>query len=210
MSLRLIGYRFSVYSRAARMALVEAGRHADWHEADPFCAEGQAALRDQHPFGRVPVLWDGDFRLYETGAILCYLLAPDPDQKRRARARQVAGIVDNYAYWPLVRQVYAHGVLRPLAGLEPDAAALAEGLAGAPRVLDALEDIAAEGRVLNGADIGAADCHLAPMIGGFAQYPPGRDMLATRPALAGWFHHMARRDSYRRSEPDLSQLEAAR
>ena len=65
----LTGYRFSVYTRAARIALAEKGVGFDYVEHDPF-AEGAVG---PHPFGRVPVLRHGDFEIYETAAIIGYV-----------------------------------------------------------------------------------------------------------------------------------------
>jgi glutathione S-transferase len=201
-SLTLIGYRHSVYTWAARMALAEAGLRAGFQDIDPFDAS-TAALRKHHPFGRVPVLWDGAFRLYETGAILAYLLPAVSGRKAAARARQVAGIVDAYAYWPLVRQVYAQAVFGPACGRATDLGELSAGLAAAPRVLGALDDIAAEALVLDGHDIGPADCHLAPMVGAFAEADEARAMLAGHAHLQAWFTAISARESYRTTRPVL-------
>lgn len=206
MSLKLIGYRYSVYTWAVRMALAEAAREADFQEVDPFDAASQDGLRLHHPFGRVPVLWDGDFRLYETGAIVAYLLPVEPDAKQAARAWQVAGIADSYAYFPLVRQVFSHGVFRPASGVLGDEAQVNAGLLAAPTVLDALEEIASEGLVLTGKRIDAADCHLAPMIGYFTKFAQGRSLLTGRPALARWFDAVSQTGSYLNTLPDLSEL----
>src|SRR3712207_5932348 len=61
--------------------------------------------RARHPFGRVPVVDHGEFRLYETQAILGYLdrIAPEPrltpaDPREAARMDQIAGIVDWYFF----------------------------------------------------------------------------------------------------------------
>lgn len=206
MSLELIGYRFSVYAWAARMGLAEAGLTADYVEVDPFDLAQAAALRRHHPFGRVPVLRDGAFRLFETAAILRYLLPEPQDRKTAARARQVAGIADAYGYWPLVRQVFSQAVFGPAQGQRTDRAELAEGLAAAGPVLAALDEIAAEGLVLDGKTIGATDCHLAPMIGYFAQAPEGRGALAQTPALERWFGAVSARRSYLSTRPDLSRI----
>ena len=210
MSLKLIGYRYSVYTWAVRMALAEAAREADLQEVDPFDAASLDGLRLRlhHPFGRVPVLWDRDFRLYETGAIVSYVLPAEPDARRAARARQVAGIADSYAYLPLVRQVFSHGVFRPACGVLGGEAQVNAGLLAAPVVLDALEEIASEGLVLTGKTMGAADCHLAPMIGCFAKFAQGRSLLTSRPALARWFDAVSQTGSYLNTRPDLSELGA--
>jgi glutathione S-transferase len=117
----LTGYCHSVYSRAARIALLEKRVDFDWCEVDPF-ADPAAALA-VHPFGRVPVLSHGGFALYETAAITAYVdvafpgppLSPAQPQAL-ARMVQVIGLCDAYLYWPLVRQVYAHRVFRPAFG----------------------------------------------------------------------------------------------
>lgn len=190
--LRLTGYCFSVYTRSVRMALAAKGLEYDYAECDPF-GEGAAALTRLHPFGRVPVLEAGDFRLWETQAILDYLegIAPEPRMVPEgpegvARMRQVMVIADSYAYWPLVRQVFSNGVFSALEGEAGDARALADGLAAAPRVLDALEEIAAEGRVLRPGSLDLAGCHLWPMLDYFGMVPDGEEMIAARPALEGW------------------------
>lgn len=198
--LRLTGYGPSVYSRTVRIALYELGQPFDWVEADPFDDEGRAALRGLHPFARVPVLQHGAVTVYETRAILAYLVARfRPGEVLRplaaARAVQVQGIVDAYGYWPLVRQVYSHGVFRPASGEPHDERKVTAGLAAAVPVLDALETIAREGLVLTGDECGPADWHLAPVIDAFAQVPAAAAMLAERPGLATWFAAVAARAS---------------
>lgn len=203
MSLRLIGYRYSVYTWAVRMGLAEAGLTATYQEVDPF--EAPKAIRGQHPFGRVPVLWDEDFRLYETAAILGYLLPAPSGRRAAARARQVAGIMDSYGYWPLVRQVFSHGFFRPACGEAADSDVVADGLAVAPTVLAALDEIMAEGL-----DLGAGcACHLAPMLSNFTEVPAGRKMLSGYPALQVWFVEASGRESFRATRPDLMQLGGA-
>ncbi|KMW56508.1 Glutathione transferase [Candidatus Rhodobacter oscarellae] len=203
MTLRLVGYRHSVYAWAVRMALAELGQQAEWHELDPFAPEDADALAPHHPFGRVPVLWDGETRIYETGAILAYLFAEQASPLRAARGRQVAGIVDNYAYLALVRGAFAHGAFRPWIGEAPDPEVLAQGLDKAPRILAALDEIAAEGVVLARDQVGPADCHLAPMIGYFAMTPGARALLARHAALSRWFDAVSGRESYLSTRPPI-------
>lgn len=216
-ALTLTGFADSVYTRAVRMALAEKGLDHAYAEVNPFTPEGQAALAGHHPFGRVPVLRHGEVSLYETVAILSYLddafegpsLFPE-GAAARAQALQVESIVDAYLYWPLVRQVFSHGVYRPHHGEAGDPTEVAAGLAAAGPVLDALEAVAGEGRVLSGGEITRADCHLAPMIDAFAALPAAREMLDQRTALSGWFSSVSERDSFRTTRPALfAALEAA-
>lgn len=202
----LHGYRFSVYARIARLTLLEKGVAFAWREVDPFAP---LPADHPHPFGRVPVLEHDGFRLYETQAIARFVDAAFPGPplvpvgpRAAARMTQVIGVADAYLYWPLVRQVFSHAVFRPAAGEPSDPLAIAEGLAAAPRLLAALEDIAAEGMVLAG-PVTLADLHLMPMLAYFAAAPQGAALLARHPALFVRFSEIAARPAFAATEPGL-------
>ena len=209
MSLVLHAYGPSVYCQIVRMALAEIGLRPTLVEIDPF----DGTDRNPHPFGLVPVLKDGASEIYETAAILHYLDARyggaawiGRSAIEQARIRQVQAIADNHAYWPLVRQVFAHAVFRPAHGEDADEETIAEGLAAAGTVLGALDGIAAEGEVLTGERLTLADLHLAPMIGFFATASQGVEMLGRFPALASWFAQMCLRPSFRDTCPPVIEL----
>ena len=172
-------------------------------EVDPFTDPPNPELIRLHPFGRVPVLHDGDFILYETTAILRYLetaaplpkLIPDTP-RAQARMQQAISIMDAYGYQPLVRQVYSHQVFRPAFGLEADPQKIIDGMQAAPSVLQALDDIAREGLVLTGQNLSLADLHLAPMIGYFQMAPEGKRLLGDYAALSLWWHEMRQTHGY--------------
>ena len=209
MTIRVYSYRYSVYSRIVRMALHLKQLAHETVETDPFTDLTDAHLR-RHPFGRVPVLEHDGFTLYETGAITRYLdrrfpeprLSPE-DPVALARMDQVIGIVDSYVYIPLVRQVFSHGVFRPLMGVEADPQTLRDGLEGSRRALSALEALSAEGRVLGGTDMSLAECHLAPMIDYFLRAEPGRALFAEFPALNRWWDGMADHPAMEATDPGL-------
>lgn len=208
----LTGFRHSVYTRAARIALAEKGVAYGYSEHDPF----QPGARGPHPFGRVPVLRHGAFALYETSAITAYVdarfdgpaLMPAAPEAA-ARAVQVIGMVDAYAYWPLVRQVYSHAVFRPAMGEPASDKVLTEGLEQAPRVLAAFEDVAAEALVL-GETFSRADCHLAPMIAAFSAAPQGAALLEGFPALSYWWAGVVGRASVIATDESLPNPGAGR
>src|SRR5476649_1167991 len=138
MALTLHGYRRSVYTRVARLALAEKGVAYDRAEVTPFAPDSPADYLALHPFNRVPTLVHNGFVLYETGAIARYVdrafagpaLQPT-GPKALARMDQIIGIVDAYAYWPLVRQVYVHAVAIPRRSQTGDPKEMASGLAAA-------------------------------------------------------------------------------
>jgi glutathione S-transferase len=210
MSLVLHGYRYSVYVRIARLVLAEKGLAYDRVEVNPFAADVPAAYLALHPFGRVPTLVHDGFVLYETGAISRYLdraFAGPNLQPRSPRALgrmdQIIGVVDSYGYWPLVRQVFSHRVFRPAAGQPADAAEVGRGLAGAAKLLAALEALAAPDAFLVGPALSLADLHLGAMIAYFAAAPEGAALLENHPRLAAWWLHLGRRPSFAATDPGL-------
>lgn len=210
MSVDLHGYEYSVYSWIARFALHEKGVEYDWREINPFAEEVPASYLAIHPFKRVPVLAHDRFTVYETTAITRYVdeTFDGPALQRthpgeRARCSQIVSIVDSYAYWPLVRQVFSHGFLRSRTGRPADAGEVRQGLDATPKVLAALEAITGDGPYLCGDDISLADIHLAPMIGYFVLVPEGHDQLQVHPRLSRWWSVVSKRQAYRETVPRL-------
>ncbi|ASM73076.1 MULTISPECIES: glutathione S-transferase family protein [Roseobacteraceae] len=202
----LHGYRYSVYTRMAHLALRAKKVVFDWVEVNPFLSEGTPP----HPFGRVPVLDDDGFRLFETGAITRHIdrafdgpaLSPLAVQPA-ARMDQCIAVIDNYAYWPLIRQVFAHAVFRPLEGETADAQQIAKGLAAAGPVLNVLDQFAQEGHILDGKTLTLADCHLIPIIDYFTRAPQGQTAVASCPALERWWGRMQHTPLVQTTDPQL-------
>lgn len=210
MTVVLHGYQYSVYLRIARLALAEKGVAYERVEVNPFAADVPAAYLAMHPFKRVPVLVHDDFVLYETQAITRYVdetfpgppLQPEAPRER-ARMAQIISVVDSYAYWPMVRQVFSHAVFRPRIGEPVVAEEIARGLEASTRALGALEALAAGGDFLVGARLSLADLHLAAMMAYFMAARDARGILASYPKLASWWQAMQRRQSLTATDPGL-------
>jgi glutathione S-transferase len=89
----------------------------------PFGAFAAPEHLIRHPFGRIPVMDHGDFRLYEMQAILRYLdrIIPEPsltprDPRAEARMNQICGITD----WYFMPQVSAPITFQRLVGRPVD------------------------------------------------------------------------------------------
>lgn len=212
MAVELHGYQFSVYSWIARFALHEKGVAHSWIEVNPFAEDVPPTYLATHPFKRVPALVHDAFTLYETGAITRYVdeafegpMLQPTEPRERARCNQIISIVDSYAYWPLVRQVFSHGVFRPRMGRPADENEVQRGLDAAPRVLAALESIAGRGKYLCGNDLSLADIHLAPMIGYFVLAPEGGALLGRHISLADWWSALSQRPAFQATMPRLPQ-----
>ena len=214
MSLILHGYRYSVYMRIARLTLAEKGLAYQQVEVNPF-AEIPADYLALHPFGRVPTLVHDGFVLYETAAITRYIdrAFPGPslqplDARALARMDQIIGVLDSYAYWPLVRQVFVHDVFRPRSGGESDPAEAEKGLAASAKVLDALEALAGSDTFLVGRNASLADFHLGAMIAYFALSKRGATLLAAHPQLSAWWQRLQVRPSIAATDPGLPVTQA--
>ena len=210
MPIVLHGYHYSVYLRIARLVLAEKGVDYERVEVNPFSPDVPAGYLALHPFGRVPTLVHDGFALYETGAITRYIdrAFPGPTlqpvgARALARMDQIIGVVDSYAYWPLVRQVFSQRVFRASTGQPTDEAQVALGLAGGAKALGALEALMSSEAFLVGATPSLADFHLGAMIAYFAAAPEGTAMLGEHRRLAGWWERVRARPSFTATAPGL-------
>lgn len=124
-------------------------------------------------------------------------------RQERARCNQILSIVDNYAYWPLVRQVFSHGAFRPSMGLPSEELEIRDGLDAAPKVLGSLEQLASSSQFLSGDGLSLADIHLAPTIGYFTQVPEGSALFNKHERLSAWWSTMSKRATYLVAMPRL-------
>ncbi|MBI3370078.1 MAG: glutathione S-transferase domain-containing protein, partial [Burkholderiales bacterium] len=100
---------------------------------------------------------------------------------------QIIGLLDAYAYRPMVWGVFVQRVRIPQGGGVPDEAQIAAGLAAAATCLSALQALMADGDHLVGAQLTLADLHAYPMLRYFSLAPEGRDLLAKHPGIERWF-----------------------
>ncbi|NRF71861.1 glutathione S-transferase family protein [Aquincola sp. S2] len=204
---QLFGLERSVYTRIARLALEEKGVPYTLHETEIFGPGGVPAEHlARHPFGRIPVLQHGDFSLYETAAITRYVdeaftgppLQPSPPAER-ARMSQVIGLLDAYAYRPMVWGVFVERFSAPRAGRAPDEARIRAALPQVEQALRALQALAAGEAFLLRGGLSLADLHLFPMLCYFALTPDGDESLRSFPRLHDWLAMMSARPSVERT-----------
>jgi glutathione S-transferase len=158
----------------------------------------------RHPFGRVPVLEHGDFRLCEAQAILRYLdrILPQPpltpaDPRAAARMDQLMNVNDWYLFHGVGNVIAFQRVVAPRAlGRAPDEAAIAAALPRAQHVFDALAGLLGGQPYFAGEAFTLADVLLVPQLD-FMQQTPEWDVLTAEHAnLRGWLDAMQRRPSF--------------
>jgi glutathione S-transferase len=200
----LYGASYSVYARIARLALLEKGVDHIFEEVDIFAQGGPPAdhLR-RHPFGRIPALAHDGFELFETQAICRYVdeafagpaLQPATPMGR-ARMTQIIGILDAYAYRPMVWDIYVERVSRPARGTASDEPRIAAAIPAAERCLGVLQGLMGDAQWLAGSDaLSLADLHAAPMLVYLAATPEGAALIARQARIAAWLERMKARPS---------------
>ena len=163
-------------------------------------AKSPEHLRRQ-PFGRIPAIEHGDFKLYEVSAIIRYIdqAFPGPaltpaDPEAQARMNQVINIVDWYVMPSISVGIGFNRVVRPKFGMTVVEAEVAAALPMARTCVAALEDILRSKPFFSGESLSLADLMAFSHLDFFAQSPEGRELLANSP-LSGWLERMSRRPS---------------
>jgi glutathione S-transferase len=207
---QLFGLPRSVYTRIARLALEEKAVAYRLEEVEIFGPDGVPAEHlGRHPFGRIPVFAHGGFQLYETQAICRYIdeVFPGPSLQpsspaMRARMMQVVGLLDSYAYRPMVWGVFVQRVRIALRGGMPDEELIRTSLPSVEKSLDAMAALQANAPFLIGDTFTLADIHAYPMLKYLSLAPEGASAIAARPTIARWLEAFGRRASAARTRTE--------
>ena len=204
--MKLYGHPLSSCTRKVLFVLAEKGAAADLIVVDLLAGEHRRPEHlARHPFGRIPVLDDGGFVLYESRAIIRYLdqrlggtpLVPS-DPRARARMEQWLDVDHSYVS-PAVRTLVRERVVAPGLGRPADPAAVAGALAELDQALAAIDAGLGEAAHLAGPALSLADVSLAPYVAALPHLGAG-ELLAARPRLAAWWQRIAARPAWRTVE----------
>ncbi len=203
MTVTLYGAPDRVYTRSARLALVEKGVAYTLEMVDVHGPGGMPpGYLQRQPFGKIPAFEHDGFALFETGAILRYIdeAFPGPslqpvDARHRARMNQAISVCDSYLYGHGVWGIFVERVSKPKRGVAPDDQKVAASLPKAAACHAVLAEILGDQAYLCGAELSLADLHAAPMLACLAMTEEGRAMTAAHPQLAQWWQRMAGRAS---------------
>jgi glutathione S-transferase len=194
----------SPYGRAVLIALEE--KHAAYRVVPvaPKTLRSPEHLA-RHPFGRIPVLEHGDFRLYETQAILRYLdralpgpMLTPPELRSAARMDQLMNVNDWYLFQGASNVIGFQRVVAPkLMGLAPDETAIAAAMPKAHFVFDALARELGDGAYFGDGAPSLADIMIAAQLDFFTGTPEWSPLTAKNPSLVRWMDRMNGRPSLR-------------
>jgi glutathione S-transferase len=152
----------------------------------------------RHPFGRMPILEHGDFRLYETQAILRYLDRVVPgtshtpaEPESAARMDQLMNVNDWYLFPGAAAVIGFQRVVGPkLLGTPTDEAAVAAAVPKTQIAVDVIARELGDKPYLVGERVSLADLMLAPQLAFLAVTPEWATLAAAHAHLSRWLERM--------------------
>jgi glutathione S-transferase len=192
----------SPFGRAVLVALEEKGARYRIAAVAPGTLRTPEHL-GRHPFGKVPILDHGAFRLYESQAILRYLdrALPRPaltpsDSQAAARMDQLMNVNDWYLFQGVANVIGFQRIVGPrLMGLTPDEEAIAAAMPKAHVVFDELARQLSDRPFFVGDSISLADLLIAAQLDFFREMPEWELLTAKNANLRGWLDRMNARPS---------------
>lgn len=190
-----------------RAVAAELGIELDVVEVDIFRGGGSAAeFVAMNPNGKVPLLSDGDFALWESRAIMNYLATQRPeldlypsDAKRRA-------VVDQWSYWqaihlgPAMQKVAFEKVLKPRFKMgDPDESVIAAQMKDVEKLLKVLDGALANKDWVAGA-LSVADFALAST---FMYREAAEISLDDLASVEAWIERVESRQSWKKAVAPL-------
>jgi glutathione S-transferase len=207
----------SPYGRAVLATLVEKGASYRVSPVMPGTTKVEPHI-SRHPFGRVPVLENDGFMLYETQAIIRYIdrVAPGPaltptEVRAVARMDQVMNVCDWYLFQGVGTVIGFQRVVAPrLLGLPTDEAAIAQAMPKAHSVFNELSRLLGENSYFTGDRVTLADLMIAAHLDFFVQTPEWALLTAATPNLVSWLARMNERPSMQQTTWErVAQMAAA-
>lgn len=214
-AITVYGIPSSPFLRAVEVTLKEKGADYRLQAMSPAEMKTPEHLA-MHPFGRIPIFDDGDFRLYETQAICRYVdeVFPNPPltpgkPQARARMNQVIGIIDWYFFPKAAAPIAFNRIIGPkLLGLPSDEAAIAEAMPMAQLCFTELDRLLGDNPYFGGDTASLADILLASQLDLLCDTPEGTKLIdGTR--LKSWLDRMTARPSFVATQPPAMLREAA-
>ncbi|MDB6091273.1 MAG: putative glutathione S-transferase [Gammaproteobacteria bacterium] len=208
----IYGIPGSPYLRSALLGLEE--KRAPYRLAVLSMGAGRTEeYLQRQPFGRIPTMEHGDFRLYETQAMLRYIDAvgtgpslQPKDARAAARMNQVIGIVDWYVFPSITVGVCAERLMSQIFwGRPAEEANVATALPMARICVRELERLKGSAEFMAGDTLSIADLMLVPHIEFFRRTPEGMTLLKGT-SLEAWLTRMSARASMHATEAERLRM----
>jgi glutathione S-transferase len=208
MSMKLYLNPLSPHARRCVMGLSELGLESQTQIVDFAKGEHKAPEYMQHnPNGKVPVLEDNGFWLWESNAILCYLAEKAPGKNMYGTDARARADVNRWLFWESAHWgnscsvLVGERVIKPMMHKqEPDAAVVAHAEANFTRFGAVLNGQLEGKQWVMGNTFTIADLALAaPLM--YAQ--PAQFNWQGFKHMQAWFERMSQRDSWKKTNPTM-------
>jgi glutathione S-transferase len=166
-------------------------------------AHRQPAYMALHPFSKIPAIEDGDFKLYETQAIMRYVdaaygapraLTPR-DPKSEARMNQVMGVIDCYFFAPNSAMTLGFNrIVAPKLGFPVDEEAAAAAIPRTRHCIEVLSGFLEQGPFMAGDAFSLADILAGSHLELLSGAPEAKEMM--RGPVQAWLDRLATRPSF--------------
>jgi glutathione S-transferase len=200
--------RSVVYELGADIEIVEVDMRAGAHKAPDYLKLNMN--------GKVPVLVDGDFVIWESRAINAYLASAYPAKGLYPADLKKRAVIDQWSYWhaihlgPAMQRVAFERIQKAFFGRgAPDEAVIAAEMKSVDLFMPVFEAALGDGRDWIAGDLSIADFSLASTF----IYRVGAGIsLDAYPKVAAWIARMESRPSWKRAlveMPPMPQPKAA-
>eukprot|EP01114_Cavostelium_apophysatum_P015168 TRINITY_DN4079_c0_g1_i1.p1 TRINITY_DN4079_c0_g1~~TRINITY_DN4079_c0_g1_i1.p1 ORF type:complete len:221 (-),score=51.33 TRINITY_DN4079_c0_g1_i1:21-683(-) len=207
--LTVVGFPISVCTMKVLMVANELGLNYDFRQVDFANGEHKSAdyLAKEQPFGRFPVLHDGDFHLFESRAICIYLAsAYDKTGKLFPSDPKVRGLVEQwasveYSEYKASNEINRELFLNPVIFKVPtDESKVADADQRLRTTLSVLEQHLEKktSKFLVGDDLTVADVFYLPYTHNLLKLERYSNILDKYPAVQAWWKNISSRPSWQK------------
>jgi len=202
--MKIYGHPWSINTRKVLAVLAEKGQEAEL--ALVMLPKGEQKLPAHvalHPFGKVPVLDDAGFLLYESAAINRYLERKFPTPPLMPSDERGAGLVSQWlsvsdAYFaPHAGPLLLETLFRRYLGGETNHAVVESARANMETALDAADHQLGTTAYLAGETFSLADIHLMPYLEYLDKTGQGAP-IERRSKLSAWWQRVSRRPAWQK------------
>ncbi|CAG8689508.1 24824_t:CDS:2 [Cetraspora pellucida] len=210
MTIKLIGFLISTSTLRVIICLKELGIPYELEPPASFQSlKDKDYIANKHPFGRIPVLFDGDFRINESRAICRYLVSKYQGKYNNTilipNDVYKAGLVEQFIsyescyYDSPVSQIVSQELLaKKFWGKDPDPEVLKEARKNLNKVLDVYEKLL-EGKEYLVGEFSLADIFHCPGTNLAYGIVTHSDLWDNRPNVKNWWNNLCNRDTIKKS-----------
>jgi glutathione S-transferase len=198
--MKLYGALLSPFVRKVALAATEKGVDFELVLMSPGTPDPD--FRAASPFGKIPAICDGDFRLSDSTAIFTYLEAkhPEPgllpaDPQLRGKAMWYDEFADTILAAATLKILFNRLVGPKILKVGGDEAVALQGEADIPAILDWLESVAPKQGWLAGEAFTIGDIAVASVLRTLAYVNPGLDPVK-HPIASAWYARVAARPAW--------------